>query len=361
MIFITIVILIIFQRLLEMRHGKKNLTELEHELLTPVPQDEKLQMLVLHSSFFVALFLEFYAYGRPASPEFFLAGLGILLWAQWVRYRTMKLLGAFWTTAPVSFKKQTLVSSGPYRYLRHPNYLVVMVEILVIPLLGNCYMTATFFSLINLVFLLRRVKMEEEALSLATNYQEEFSMKKRLIPFLYSFLILLHVEAGELKLESKNFDQAKKAESFFKFTGESTKLGLVTTEFEGYARKAIVTFTENQNKIKDVTLQIEAKSLDTDNSARNEKMWEQSLSVEKYPIIQVTIQEIDLSLPEQTVQGVLTVRGKQTPITILVSKSERTFSGKSSFKLKDAGIPDPSIMIASVKDEFRIDFRLAWP
>jgi methyltransferase len=58
---------------------------------------------------------------------------------------------------------------GPYRLLKHPNYIAVAIEITVIPLMFSCYFTAIFFSILNIFVLKRRIKIEEEALSLSVN------------------------------------------------------------------------------------------------------------------------------------------------------------------------------------------------
>jgi len=61
-----------------------------------------------------------------------------------------------------------LVNSGPYKYLRHPNYIAVVIEFAVIPLIFSCYLTAFVFSVINLILLRRRIKIEEDALKKAS-------------------------------------------------------------------------------------------------------------------------------------------------------------------------------------------------
>jgi methyltransferase len=64
---------------------------------------------------------------------------------------------------------EELVSSGPYRWLRHPNYLVVILEIVAIPMVHTAWLTAVVFSFLNLLLLRERIRVEESALeTLAT-------------------------------------------------------------------------------------------------------------------------------------------------------------------------------------------------
>jgi len=271
----------------------------------------------------------------------------------------MRLLGVAWTTFPISFKGQKICSTGLYRYVRHPNYLIVIVEIFLIPLLGKCYITSIFFGVINFIFLIRRIKIEEAALSLLPDYSKVFTMKKKLIPFLYLFLCLNFAHGREITLESKDFEEAQKQESYFKFIGESKKFGLISTSFEGYAKKFTLSFDERDNLLENISLVIDLKKLDTDNDSRNEKMWDLCLNTKEFPSLKIKIEKITLSEESQTLKGLMEVRGSIIDIPIKIKKiNSHQFEGESHFKLSQAKIPDPSIAIASVNDEFQIKFSL---
>ncbi len=74
-------------------------------------------------------------------------------------------MGDYWNTKILVTPNTHPVNQGPYKYIRHPNYLAVIVEIAVIPLIFSCYFTAVFFSVLNLIVLRRRIRIEEQALS----------------------------------------------------------------------------------------------------------------------------------------------------------------------------------------------------
>lgn len=353
-----LLLLLIIQRLSEISQGNRNMINNKKQMVSPLDLSEKRQMLVVHSLWFLSCILEFSWQGRVASPLVFSFGIIILVGCQYIRYQTMDLLGPYWTPYPIAFKNQKIVFNGPYRLIKHPNYLIVIIEIALIPLMGHCLWTAGIFSIINFLFLNRRMILEERALLQIDDYKR-LNMKKKLIPFIFSFLLVPVLQAETLKLDASSYEDAQKATTYFKFIGKSTKLGLVTTSFEGYAKKGVMTYDLDESNIKNVVLKIEAKHIDTDNSSRDKKMRTKSLKVKKFKEITVDIPQISLSSREQVVDGHMSVRGKQIPLKINIQKNDKgIYTGSSNFKLSEAGIPDPSIAIASVDDVFEIKFQV---
>ena len=77
----------------------------------------------------------------------------------------MRTLGPFWTTRIITVPNAPLVRDGPYRFFRHPNYLVVVGEIAVLPLAFGAVWIALIFSLLNAALLVLRTRVEENALT----------------------------------------------------------------------------------------------------------------------------------------------------------------------------------------------------
>ena len=82
-----------------------------------------------------------------------------------LRYWAISSLGRRWNTRVVVLPGVPLVAAGPYRYLRHPNYVAVIVEIFALPLVHSAWLTAVVFTLLDLVVLRTRIAVEERALS----------------------------------------------------------------------------------------------------------------------------------------------------------------------------------------------------
>jgi methyltransferase len=100
----------------------------------------------------------------PASWPIWLALFGL---GQFLRLWAIRTLGRFWTVRVWVVPGTTPVRRGPYRYLRHPNYLGVALELLAAPLLFGAWRTAVLATLANLLVLAIRIRVEERALAWA--------------------------------------------------------------------------------------------------------------------------------------------------------------------------------------------------
>lgn len=341
-----------------MKLGKKNLQTLKEDIIFAINEKEKNQMMVLHSSWFLSLIIEYYLIGDVVSNSLFILALILILFFQILRFLNMKYLGIYWTPYPVAFRNQKILSQGMYRFIRHPNYLIVIGEFLLIPLIGKCYWTLSVFSMLNFLFLLNRIKIEEDALNHVAEYRG-LNMKKKLIPFIFGFLTILRSEAGSIGLNSRKYKDAKNSPNYFMFTGESTKFGFITTSYDGYAKEGNLTFDESDDHIKNIILELKASGIDTDNSLRDEKMRDLCLDVKKFPIIRVEIPEIDKRKEHQKVVATFILRNKSIPLDVKIHKTgTKIFKGDSEFKFSETDMPDPSIAIAKIKDKFKIQFQV---
>jgi methyltransferase len=91
--------------------------------------------------------------------------LGAFALLQALRLWIIQSLGPFWTTRIITLADAPLVRRGPYRFLRHPNYVVVTAEIAVLPLAFGAWRIAAIFSVLNLALLAWRIRIEERALA----------------------------------------------------------------------------------------------------------------------------------------------------------------------------------------------------
>ena len=115
--------------------------------------------VLLHSAWLGALALLV-----PAAAAPNLALLAAFALLQLGRIWVLLTLGRFWTTRILTLDAAPLVTRGPYRWMRHPNYLVVAVEIVLLPLAFGAVAVALAFGVANLVLLGRRIRIEERAL-----------------------------------------------------------------------------------------------------------------------------------------------------------------------------------------------------
>jgi methyltransferase len=120
-------------------------------------------IVAVHTLFYLALWLEwkYWSHGWNALWPIW---LGLLAGAQTLRFWAILALGRHWNTRIIVLPQMKLVTRGPYRFIRHPNYLAVIIEFVAIPVLCSAYRTAAVFTLANAWILARRIPQEERAL-----------------------------------------------------------------------------------------------------------------------------------------------------------------------------------------------------
>lgn len=126
-------------------------------------------MVALHSGLLVAVLVEVHLAGRPFLPAVGWPALALVLVAQGLRWWCIATLGPRWNTRVIVVPGLPLVVAGPYRWLRHPNYVAVAVEGIALPMVHTAWVTAVTFTVLNAVLLLGfRIPTEERALDAAT-------------------------------------------------------------------------------------------------------------------------------------------------------------------------------------------------
>lgn len=118
--------------------------------------------IILHGSWLLSLLVWALAFG--AQLNWMLVALYLLLQAG--RFWVLRTLGSFWTTRIISLPNVPLIKSGPYRYIRHPNYWIVVCEIAVLPLAMAAWPIAVLYSILNAGLLFHRIRIENAVLSL---------------------------------------------------------------------------------------------------------------------------------------------------------------------------------------------------
>ena len=139
-------------------------------------------MKLLHAGFLGGCALEVVWLERPFVPALGIPMLALALTAQCVRLWTVSALGRHWNVRVIVVPGMPAVSSGPYRFLRHPNYLAVVIEGLAIPLVHGAWTSTLLFSLANALLLRARIRCEEQALSRHTDYRTSLEGRGALVP-----------------------------------------------------------------------------------------------------------------------------------------------------------------------------------
>jgi methyltransferase len=118
----------------------------------------------LHTAWLVACPAEVWLLRRPLLPWLAAAGLVALTCTMAVRYWVIATLRERWTLGVLVLPGVPLVRHGPYRWLRHPNYAAVLLEVPALPLIHTAWLTALVLGTANALVLRARIRVEEQAL-----------------------------------------------------------------------------------------------------------------------------------------------------------------------------------------------------
>lgn len=157
---VAILAFVTLQRLVELPIANANTRRLLAQGGHEVGASHYPLIVALHSAWLITLW--WLAPGRPIHVPFLLLFLLIEAGRIWV----LRTLGSRWTTRIIVVPGEQLVASGPYRFVRHPNYLVVVGEIAVLPLVFGLWDIAIIFTLLNAIILTVRIRTENRALGL---------------------------------------------------------------------------------------------------------------------------------------------------------------------------------------------------
>jgi len=158
--------LVALERMFELALSRRNAAWAFAQGGVEAGREHFLTMKVLHTGFFAACALEVVLLDRPFLPRLGVPMLALALGAQALRYWAVASLGKRWNVRVITIPGMPLSHAGPYRFLRHPNYLAVVLEGIAIPLIHTAYLTAFGFTVLNGLMLRTRIRCEERALGI---------------------------------------------------------------------------------------------------------------------------------------------------------------------------------------------------
>jgi len=173
-LFTALVGLVAVQRLSELVASRRNERRLRARGAVELGAEHYPWMVALHVGFLASCVLEPWVLDRPWHPWLGWPMLAFLVAAQMVRFWTIASLEGRWTVRVIVEPGASVVRRGPFRWIAHPNYLVVVVEIAALPLIHSAWLTAAVFSVLNQVILRIRIRSEEEGLRRLTDWSEVF-------------------------------------------------------------------------------------------------------------------------------------------------------------------------------------------
>lgn len=155
---VLLLALVTTARLAELWFARRNTMALLADNAMEVAPGHYPLIILLHTLWLAGLWL--FGWSSPLAPIWLTIFLGLQLLRVWV----LMTLGRRWTTRIIILPGAPLVTTGPYQFLSHPNYLVVTGEIAVLPLCLGMPWYALFFSIANVAMLAVRIRAEDAAL-----------------------------------------------------------------------------------------------------------------------------------------------------------------------------------------------------
>src|SRR3954462_4225706 len=170
-------------RLVELRLSRRHQRALAGGGGAGLPQPVFPAMVALHTGILVAAVLETFLLARPFAAALAVPAVALVVLANALRFWVIATLGVHWNVRVVPSMGLGVVTSGPYRFVRHPNYVAVFVELTALPLVHGAYLTAVAGAILHAAVLHRRVGLEESVLMADETYRRAFDRKPRFLPF----------------------------------------------------------------------------------------------------------------------------------------------------------------------------------
>jgi methyltransferase len=183
--FLALLVAVAAMRLVELRISKQHQREMLGRGALKVDEPRFRWMVALHTLVLIGAALEVVFLHRPFIPLLAAVMFVIFLVANAVRWWVIRTLGEHWNVQVVDSTRLGVVTSGPFRFVRHPNYAAVFAEMIALPLIHTAWITALVGTAAHIVVLSQRLSTEERMLFANPDYRAAMSGKPRFLPGLF--------------------------------------------------------------------------------------------------------------------------------------------------------------------------------
>jgi methyltransferase len=183
--YLALLVAVAALRLLELRISKQHQQEMLGRGAARVEEPRFRWMVLLHTAVIVGSAVEVVFLKRPFLPILAAIMFAIFLAANAVRWWVIRTLGQHWNVQVVDSTRLGVVTSGPFRFVRHPNYAAVFAEMIALPLIHTAWITAILGTIGHAIVLKMRLSTEERMLFANPDYRAAMSGKPRFLPGLF--------------------------------------------------------------------------------------------------------------------------------------------------------------------------------
>jgi methyltransferase len=183
--YLALLVVVGLLRLVELRISKRHQRDMVSRGAAKVDEPRFRWMVLLHTAVLVGAGVEVVFLKRPFIPLLAAIMFAIFLAANAVRWWVIRTLGEHWNVQVMDSTRLGVISSGPFRFVRHPNYAAVFAEMLALPLIHTAWITALAGTLAHIVVLSQRLSTEERVLFANPDYRAAMGNKPRFLPGLF--------------------------------------------------------------------------------------------------------------------------------------------------------------------------------
>ncbi len=180
--YLALLALVGIGRLAELRISRRNQRQLQNQGVRKVAEPHFRWMVVLHGGILIAAAVEVVFLHRPLIPALAIPMAVLFVLANLLRWWVIRTLAGHWNVEVMTSSQVGIVTRGPYRWVRHPNYVAVVAELFALPMIHTAWITAIAGTAANLEILRRRLDVEDGVLLSNPAYRVTMGTKPRFFP-----------------------------------------------------------------------------------------------------------------------------------------------------------------------------------
>jgi methyltransferase len=180
--YIALLIFVGLERLIEVGISNRNQRKMKEHGAQKIPEPVYPWLVLFHAMVLIAAGLEVLLLHRPLIPALALSMAIVFVLSNVLRWWVIRLLGGLWNVQIMDSSRLGVVTSGPYRWIRHPNYVGVVLEVFSLPMIHTAWITAICGTLGYLEILRHRIRMEDGVLMADPAYRLAMGAKPRFLP-----------------------------------------------------------------------------------------------------------------------------------------------------------------------------------
>jgi methyltransferase len=184
-LFLALLLAVAAMRIFELRISKKHQLEITSRGAAKAKDPIFPCMAAFHTFVLIAAAAEVVFLHRPFIPALAFPMIALFIFANIVRWWVIRTLGEHWNVQVMDSTKLGVITSGPFRYVRHPNYAAVFVEMIALPLIHTAWITALAGAIVHVIVLIFRLSAEERVLFANPDYAAAMRTKPRFLPGLF--------------------------------------------------------------------------------------------------------------------------------------------------------------------------------